>query len=295
VLQQALAARRRDGATAVGQARNLAAGRGWRVLDEVCTAGPDDRPFEERHAGVSISLVLQGSFTYRSGLGRAVMTPGALLLGDAGACFQCGHGHGQGDRCLSFRFDRDLVSAAAESLGAGFDGFSAPRMLSSPRTLRLCLEAADAPEAIAEENAFAVLSAVLPTALEAERPPPTAARDERRALDLARHLDGAFRDPVTLGDLAGRAGLSRFHLLRTFRRVTGWTPYGYVLRRRLECAAAELTDPNVRVTDVAYDCGFEDLSNFTRSFKAAFGVSPGAWRRRRAGRRDIRPFPRTDR
>jgi AraC family transcriptional regulator len=61
--------------------RLLACDTGWRVEDVVCTSGPHDRPFEERHDGVCIAAVTHGTFRYRSTLGSAVLAPGALLLG----------------------------------------------------------------------------------------------------------------------------------------------------------------------------------------------------------------------
>jgi len=281
-LASALAAKRRDGAPGGATAASVASGRGWRVLDVVCTSGPDDPAFEEQHDGVSLSLVTEGGFVYRSGLGRAAMTPGAMLLGDAGACFRCGHEHGEGDRCLSFQFDREIVARASSDLGARFRGFRAPRTVLAPRVVSLCKRVLDAPAEAREERAFAVLAAVLPTALEALRPTQAAApRDERRALELARHLDEAFRERVTLADLASHAGLSRFHLLRLFRQATGVTPHQYVLRRRIDWAAHRLLETSAPVTTVAYDCGFEDLSNFNRTFRGTYGLSPRAFRRAR--------------
>src|SRR4051794_26215084 len=94
-------------------ARTLAQGEDWRVLEIVCRSGPSDRPFEERHDWASVSAVLSGVFTYRSDRGRAMMTPGSLLLGRHGACFECGHEHGVGDRCVSFQFAPALVEETA--------------------------------------------------------------------------------------------------------------------------------------------------------------------------------------
>jgi AraC family transcriptional regulator len=84
--------------------RLLARGIGWRVEDMICTSGPRDRPFEERHNGVCIGAVTHGTFRYRSALGSAVFSPGALVLGNHCHCFECSHDHAAGDRCLSFRF-----------------------------------------------------------------------------------------------------------------------------------------------------------------------------------------------
>jgi hypothetical protein len=82
--------------------RVLAKGNGWAVSDFVCTATPSHKPFEEQHSSFSIAVVTGGTFQYRSNHGCALMMPGSLLLGNAGAPFECGHEHGTGDRCLSF-------------------------------------------------------------------------------------------------------------------------------------------------------------------------------------------------
>src|SRR5690349_1921262 len=92
-------------------ARVVASGPGWSVTDVVCTSGPNERPFEERHETVSIAAVLGGTFQYRAETGRAVLHPGGILLGNAGACFECGHEHGTGDRCLAFSFTPALLES----------------------------------------------------------------------------------------------------------------------------------------------------------------------------------------
>src|SRR5262245_34191465 len=89
----------------------LASGHGWQVYDVCCTSGPRDRPFEEKHRDVCIAVVTSGTFTYRTTQGDAVLAPGAALLGNVGQCYECGHEHGVGDRCLSFQFAPELVES----------------------------------------------------------------------------------------------------------------------------------------------------------------------------------------
>src|ERR1051325_2860086 len=96
-LADALAARARSGAEGGTSDRVLARGEGWSVLDVICTSGPSDRAYEERHSAVSIAIVASGTFGYRTTVGRALLTPGAMLLGTPGRCFECGHAHGEGD------------------------------------------------------------------------------------------------------------------------------------------------------------------------------------------------------
>ena len=62
-------------------ARTLASGEGWTLSEFLCRAGPDNRPFEERHDGFSLAAVISGQFVYRGDGGVAHLVPGALLTG----------------------------------------------------------------------------------------------------------------------------------------------------------------------------------------------------------------------
>ena len=103
-LERALEARRLTGSAGRVAATRIVAGEGWSVADFICTSGPSDRSFEEQHDGVSVSVVVAGTFQYRSPRGLATLTPGALLLGNHGECYECGHEHSAGDRCIAFHF-----------------------------------------------------------------------------------------------------------------------------------------------------------------------------------------------
>jgi AraC-like DNA-binding protein len=74
------------------------------------------------------------------------------------------------------------------------------------------------------------------------------------------------------------ARMSPYHFLRSFRAVTGVTPHQWLLRARLRDAADKLASTKLPVTDIALDVGFDDLSNFTRTFRAEFGASPREYR-----------------
>jgi AraC-like DNA-binding protein len=77
-----------------------------------------------------------------------------------------------------------------------------------------------------------------------------------------------------LQTLGREASLSRFHFLRAFAQVTGLTPHRYVTRARLRSAAVRLVATDARVIDVALECGYRDVSNFNRAFRAEFGTTP---------------------
>ena len=112
-------------------------------------------------------------------------------------------------------------------------------------------------------------------------------RDRRRAVEAALWLDAHSDQPVDLDGAAKQAGLSPFHFLRLFAKVVGVTPHQYLVRSRLRHAARLLADDDRPVTDIAYDVGFGDLSNFVRTFHRAAGVSPRRFREASRGKRKI--------
>jgi transcriptional regulator GlxA family with amidase domain len=119
-----------------------------------------------------------------------------------------------------------------------------------------------------------------------ERRPP-GARDRRRAVEAALWLDAHAQEAVDLQSAARRAGLGAFHFLRLFSSVVGATPHQYLLRARLRRAARLLSEEELSITEVAFEAGFGDLSNFVRTFRRAAGVSPMGFRRAARGDRKI--------
>jgi AraC-like DNA-binding protein len=83
---------------------------------------------------------------------------------------------------------------------------------------------------------------------------------------------------LDLETLASRAGMSRFQALRAFKRRYGLPPYAYQVCAQLGRSRA-LLKSGQSVAEVALACGFADQSHFGRSFKRAFGVTPGTYAR----------------
>jgi AraC-like DNA-binding protein len=271
---------------AVGQkVRLLGQGDGWAVADIVCASGPQDRPFEERHENAAVAVVAAGSFQYRSTTGRSLMTPGSLLLGNPGQAFECGHEHGEGDRCVSFWYAPDYferVAADAGARGARL-GFRVPRLPPLRALSRLvaqaCARLGETAEASWEELGVKLAARAVQLAAGLPDPgpgaPPSALARVTRAV---RRIERDADTPLTLRALACEAGLSPYHFLRTFEGLTGLTPHQYVRRARLRHAAVQLTTGGARIVDVAFDSGFGDVSNFNRAFRAEFGVNPRLYR-----------------
>jgi AraC family transcriptional regulator len=92
-------------------------------------------------------------------------------------------------------------------------------------------------------------------------------------------IEQQLDEPLTLERVAARAGLSPHHFSRLFTARVGRSVMAHVRGRRLVRGARRLVDePDLKLIDLAFDCGFESQEAFTRAFKRVFGVSPGRFR-----------------
>ena len=93
-------------------------------------------------------------------------------------------------------------------------------------------------------------------------------------------IERRFREETPLAIIARSVGVSRSHLCRIFRRVTGQSLKCCLTRRRLQAAKAMLRNSKVRVQQVATAVGYRDLSHFDRVFRRLEGQTPSSYRRR---------------
>jgi len=98
-----------------------------------------------------------------------------------------------------------------------------------------------------------------------------------------RYIHAHLDDPLPLGAVAHEARLSESHFCRLFKEATGLTLTDYVNRCRVEWAKKELLKPEKRVSEIAFEVGYQSLSQFNRSFARIVGSAPTAWRRERFG------------
>ena len=97
------------------------------------------------------------------------------------------------------------------------------------------------------------------------------------------YIDKHKMEPLSLAAVAKASGASVFHFCKVFRKSTGLKFTDYVARVRLEDAKTQLLNPNRRISEVAYDVGFQSLTQFNRMFKRVFGQSPTEFREHIAG------------
>jgi AraC-like DNA-binding protein len=272
--------------------RTLLEGNRISVTEFRCTAGPGDKPFPEAFPAHSISYVRKGSFGCRCRGRFHELVAGSFLIGFPGDEYVCTHDHVVGDECLSFFLAPDLVDAIGD--GRMWQIGSLPPLPEMMVLAELAQTAADGSSDVGLDEAGHLLAARFVEAVGGRKSKPLTAnlRDRRRAVESALWIDANSHRAIALDDAAGQAGISPFHFLRLFSEVLGVTPHQYLVRSRLRHAARRLADDDSPITDIAYDVGFGDLSNFVRTFHRAAGASPMRFRQaaKRGSRGDRKIF-----
>lgn len=245
------------------------------------------------HETYVIGCVVAGCETFMVRGARRYAPPGHLCFVQPGEAHD-GEPYGPGYAYrMSYPTVELLQEIAAEVTGRrarGTPSFAEPIVPDPEGAARF----ADAHRALqmsgrlaADERFISTLALILTRHARIGPPHPVGA--EPRAVERARaYLDAHFAEDVDLAALAQVAGLSRFHLIRAFRRATGLTPHAWLTDRRIR-AARPLLAAGLPPSEVAQACGFADQSHLTRAFKARVGVTPGQFRaggrERSAGRR----------
>jgi AraC-like DNA-binding protein len=259
------------------------------VTDYRCEATRGDRPFAEEHRQHSIAYVRKGSFGCVTHGRHHELIAGSFLLGHPGDEYTCTHDHHDcGDECLAFALSPEFVDSLDGNSGAWRQG-ALPPLPQMMMVGELAQSIAEGRSDIGLDEAGYVLANRLADTVSGpvRKPPAGHARDRKRTVETAMWIDAQSHRPIDLAEAAHQAGLSPFHFLRTFSEVLGVTPHQYLVRSRLRHAARLLADEERAITDIAYDVGFGDLSNFVRTFRRAAGVSPRGFRKASKGNRKI--------
>ncbi|TMQ10416.1 MAG: helix-turn-helix transcriptional regulator [Deltaproteobacteria bacterium] len=272
------------------------------VVDYRCTAQRGDPGFVEIHSAHSIAYVRAGSFGYRVGSRSYELVAGSVLVGRPGTEYRCTHDHAHGDRCLSFQpgpalidaigprsplWERGCIPPVPELMVLGELGQAALDGRSDVGLDEVGLWITARFTELAAGHTTSSGSSASRSTPGSLGSPRIAARDRGRAVQVALWIDEHAHEPIDLEAAAQQAGLSEFHFLRLFTAVLGVTPKQYLIRARLRRAARLLAEDNRPITDIAFDVGFGDLSNFVRTFHRAAGVSPRRFRQASRGDRKI--------
>lgn len=257
---------------------------------EVAVPGTSDEQSQPWHV---IAFPHGRPFVHHGGDGGAIIDPTRLLLLNAGDPYRTSHPFGYGDSGGSLVLRRDVLLEAIavhrpdvwerpERPFLVAHAPSSPAVYLAERLLLRQLEQPDGFEPLAvTETALALAAAVVASLFRATK--------RRRIRDRVEPWVGAVQEaiakhyerPWRLEDLAALAGVSVYHLCRTFHARTGLTVHRYRNRLRLRAALARLAG-SVDLTELALDLGFSSHSHFTAAFRAEFGIPPSRVRGRTA-------------
>ena len=102
--------------------------------------------------------------------------------------------------------------------------------------------------------------------------------ESRRVEKVKQYIHDHYAEPLKLADLAALVGMSPVSFSRFFRQRTGRTLSDYIVDIRLGYAARMLVDSTKNISEICYECGFNNLSNFNRTFKAKRNYTPRDFR-----------------
>jgi AraC-like DNA-binding protein len=243
--------------------------------------GPPDATAEQVHAEYQVGLCVNMPGEYRTPTGRHGIPVGGI------AVLPPDTRHSARDpverrwpakfRMLYFRPEHLADARGWEGVGPSFPQpvVDDPDLARSIDTLFQSVEQGDSRLEI-ETWLICVLSCL--TVRHGRELAPTLQSRARQEVERARELlhDEVHRS-VTLGELAKVAGLSRYHLLREFRRTFGLTPHIYHRSLRIDCAK-QLLARGWAISRVVTATGFSDQSHLNRRFRQLVGITPGQYR-----------------
>lgn len=113
-------------------------------------------------------------------------------------------------------------------------------------------------------------------------------RSEERAMrsniaDVKRYIDEHYSDNITLDFLSSLAALSKYYLIRQFKKALGASPMDYLLGQRITVAKNLLVDTELAMSDIAESVGFSSASYFSQRFRSVTGMSPIEFRQNSHG------------
>ncbi|MFB9277001.1 AraC family transcriptional regulator [Cohnella cellulosilytica] len=96
---------------------------------------------------------------------------------------------------------------------------------------------------------------------------------------VKRHIDGHYREAVSLQAMAEMFHVSAGHLSRLFKKQEGVSPQEYLIRKRVEAARTHLLGTDATLREIAWSCGFSDEFHLIKTFKSHFKMTPGDCRK----------------
>jgi AraC-like DNA-binding protein len=250
---------------------------GLSIAEVRCEGGGSAWSGEEPLESFAVILVQRGRFRRRVDGVERVADSVAGYVQRPGSTQQIAHPHG-GDRCTVLVPSRTILGSLLDGVGPAEPLFT-PAAFDLAHRILVARARGDAEPFELTERAALLVGALAEIATEAEvaRRQTTAASRSRRLADLVRQAinhDARMR----LDELALLAGVSAYHLSRTFRRVTGMTISRYRRRIRVRSAIDRLAAGERDLARLAAELDYADQAHLTRSLRSEIDITPGRLR-----------------
>lgn len=260
---------------------------GYRLARFFSGKGCNDVRCQGVYSQTAIGVVLAGAFEYKSGSQTGIAVPGSLIFANRSEEFHCRYLTEEGNRRLAIFLDDSILQSAGAHANSGRD--IVPSLLApsvdTTRALGAIARMVAGPPEDQLEDVFSLIETCF-TADWDHRPGAGASeREIARVIAVVRYINDHFTDDCSLDRLAAIAAVSKFRFARTFREITGETIAQYVANKRLSAAATRLVSSAEPISNIALECGFNDISYFNARFRAAFGTPPSKWRAARGAYR----------
>lgn len=230
------------------------------------------QPFASHsHSHYAIGFVRRGMRTLECNGETHALVPGDVVVfnpGDVHGCVQSGEG----------AFAYDSFALPARAFGSTKLAGPVLRNCGARDAFTMFADAVEcaADRYVAEDALFALRIALAPNGI-AEPDVASSRRNREAALRTYAYFCGHMADPVAVGELARREGISEFALIRAYKSEFSITPSQHLLSMRVDCAR-DLLVRGASPADVAAATGFSDQAHLTRAFKQRIGSTPAAYR-----------------
>ncbi|MDO4287336.1 MAG: AraC family transcriptional regulator [Eubacteriales bacterium] len=227
---------------------------------------------------IMLFLVLDGALELNINHINMLATRGQLVLFDCQQPYQYRASDGMEFIWLLFNglnsrpfYQRILRSRGGKHV---FSTTSYPQVL---RLLDSLLSSCASGERMSEAACSQLLHRLLCMLLLTETQPQTSEND--RITQSIRYMNAHLYESVTVKDIAEAVNWSQSHFSREFKAHTGYSPYEYIVLRRIDKAKHMLTSTRMTVKEIAYHTGYNSEENFIHSFQKNVGISPTLFRK----------------
>ena len=232
------------------------------------------------HSVPAIGVVDRGVMTSYCREANHLVPAGSVILLNAGEVHAPSTGGGNGWGFRTLYFDLSPNSRWARALGVSDFCFSKPFVedaFLASCVLRLHGALEQSGTSLEFESALTRILARVADRHVCRRVAREPIRKEHSCVRRTKeYIEAHYQQDLTLDTLAGVAGLSPYHLLRTFRNIVGLTPHAYLIQARIEVAKRLLLS-GASIATAATCTGFVDQSHFSRHFKRIVGTPPGQY------------------